>query len=227
MTTSRIAFRREVASEWAIFNDDAGISSRFGVATVVVRRRADELISSAVGMTAAALGKALGQIADPEQGRMRLVALGRPLARSSRVAAHNADRDKLWSALEKSGIVLPRGSRTEAEMTHCEDVLQFSGVIEFAATELPVALEVTRRADAFCLGQIRDSDGLGWENFLPSLELLPKDPAAFLRAAVRQIADGLFVARSFGQFDDALVGSEVFAENDVVDRLQAIMMPVE
>jgi hypothetical protein len=112
-------------------------------------------------------------------------------------------------------------------VSRSDDVLQFGGFIEFTASELAVALEVTRRENAVCVGQIGEPEGCGWERLLSSLEPLPKDSVALLRAVVRQIAKGLFVARSFGEFDDALVGSEVFAENDFMDRLEAIFVPTD
>jgi hypothetical protein len=192
-----------------------------------VQRQADESIASAVAVTATALGAALGEIVAPEQGKLRLVALGQPVSRSNRVAAYNAEKDKLWAALEKSGVTLPRSSRTEVEVARSDDVLQFGGFIEFGTSELAVAIEVTRRGNAVCVGQIGEAEGYGWERLLSSLEPLPQDSVALLRAAVRQIATGLFVARSFGEFDDVLVGSEVFAENDVIDRLEAIIAPAD
>jgi hypothetical protein len=225
MITNRLAFRREIAREWPIFAGDSEISNTVGVASLDVRRRADESIASAVAVTATALGATVGEIMAPGQGKLRLLALGQPFSRSNRVAAYNAEKDKLWAALEKSGVALPRGSRTEVEVTRSDDVLQFGGFIEVAASELAVALEVTRRDNAICVGQISEPGSYGWKRLLSSLGTLPKDSAALLLAAVRQIAKGLFVARSFGEFDDVLVGSEVFAENDIIDRLEAIFVP--
>jgi hypothetical protein len=221
MITSRITFRREAVREWPILAGDSNIPDTVDVSSVEVRRQADESVASAAALAATTLGTALSEIMDPDQGRLWLVTLGQPLTRPSRVAAYNAERDKLWAALEKSGVALPRGSRAEVAMAQSDDVLQFGGVIEFKTTELSVALQVTRRENAVCVGQIREPDGFGWERFLSSLEPSPEDSAALLRAAIRQIDSGLFVARSFGQFDDAVVGSEVFAENDVIDQLEA------
>ncbi|NJC69863.1 hypothetical protein HC031_09045 [Planosporangium thailandense] len=193
------------------------------MASVDVRRQADESIGSAAAAAAAILGDALSEIMRPDQGKLSLVALGQPLTRPNRVTAYNAERDKLWAAFEKAGVVLPHGNSAEVGVTHSDDVRQFGGVIEFAMTDLSVALEVTRRENAVCIGRIGEPDDFGWERFLLSLEPIPKDSVELLRAAVRQIAGGLFVVRSFGQFDDVLVGAEVFAENSVIDQLEAVL----
>lgn len=223
MTTSRITFRREVARDWPILAGDSDVPAAVGVASVGVRRRADESVASAAVVAATTLGAALGEIMPPEQGKLWLLALGQPTSRTNRVAAYHAERDKLWAALEKPGVALPRGSRTEFEVAYSDDVLRFGGVIEFMTAEFSVALEVTRRENAVCVGRINMLGGFDWERFVSSLDSLPKDSVVLLRAVVRQIADGLFVARSFGQFDDALVISEVFAENDTINRLEAII----
>jgi hypothetical protein len=106
MITSRLAFRREVAREWLIFAGDSEIPNAVGVASLEVRRQADESIASAVAVAATALGAAVGEIMASEQGILRLVVLGQPVSRSNRVAAYNAGKDKLWDALEKSGVSL-------------------------------------------------------------------------------------------------------------------------
>ncbi|MEU4807182.1 hypothetical protein [Actinosynnema sp. NPDC023587] len=149
--------------------------------------------------------------------------IGRPTLRSNRVAAYNAGQDKLWVALEKSGIVLPAGSRAESEIEPSADVLRFCGAIELTTAELPLALEVTRRENAICVGSIDQSSGFDWERLISSSAPVPNDAVGLLRAVLRQMSGGMFAARSFGQFDDAIVTSEAFGENEVLNRLESIL----
>jgi hypothetical protein len=154
-------------------------------------------------------------------GRLWLVALGRPVPRSSRVAIHHAERDALWKALERSGVELPDGPRSESDIAPSSDVLQFGGYIELASVgDLRVALEVTRRENAVIFGRSGDHDEPDWMNFLASLRPLPRDSTALLRASIHQVGGEFFVARSFGRFDDGKVGAEVFAGSEVLNILE-------
>ena len=218
----RIVVRREVARDWPIFADDSEVPAAVGVASVEVRRGVDESVASAAVVSATALGAALGEMLPPDQGKIWLVALGRPTLRSSRLAVYLAERDKLWAALEKAGVALPDGSRTETEITHSDDVLRFGGAIELTSTEFPMALEVTRCENAVCVGRIDGTAGFDWERFLSSSDTLSED-CGLLRLVLHQVSGGMFAVRSFGQFDDAVVTSEAFAENDLLNRLESIL----
>jgi hypothetical protein len=227
MTTSRVTIHREeVVRDWPIFVGDSDIPASVGVISVEVQRRVDESVTAATMMAAATLAAAVSEMLPLRQGRLWLVALGRPTLRSSRVAAYNTDRDKLWSALEKSGVTLPSGVRTESQIAHSDDILQFWGAIEFPAPELPVALEVTRHENAICVGQTSQSNDANWERFISSVPL-PQDSTMLLHGVLRQMSGGLFAARSFGQFDDTLVAAEIFAEDDILNRLQSILLRLE
>jgi hypothetical protein len=130
-------------------------------------------------------------------------------------------------ALEKSGIVLPAGSRAESEVEPSGDVLRFGGAIELGTAELLLALEVTRRENAICVGSIDEPSGFDWERFVSYPGVLAQDSVGLLRSVLHQSSSGMFAARSFGQFDDVVVTSEVFAETGVLDRLEAILWRVE
>lgn len=223
MTTSRIVIRRDVVREWPIFATESEVPVAVGVTSVEIRRQGNESVASAAVSAATALAGGMGQMLAVEQGTLWLLALGRPILRSNRIAAHSAKRDRLWGALEKTGVVLPNGRRTEFQIGRSDDVVQFGGVVELTVTGLPLALEVTRCQNAICMGSAGQPLQMGWDGFLSSLDPLPEDSTAFLRAALRQVSRSTFVARSYGQFDDVVVTSEVFAEDDILNPLSAIL----
>ena len=51
----------------------------------------------------------------------------------------------------------------------------------------------------------------------------PEDFVGLLRSVLHQVSGGLFAVRSFGQFDDPVVTSELFGGNDFLNRLEAIL----
>jgi hypothetical protein len=207
----RIVVRREVARDWPIFADDSEVPAAVGVTSVEVRRRVDESVASAAVVSATALGAAPelpGRDAAARPGKNLAGGSGEADSPSSRIAVYLAKRDKLWAALEKAGVALPDGSRTETEITHSDDVLRFGGAIELTSTELPMALEVTRCENAVCVGRIDGTAGIDWERFLSSSDTFSEDPVGLLRLVLHQVSGGMFADRSFGQFDDAVVTSE-------------------
>jgi len=206
-----------------MFSGDSAVSASVGVASVEVRRRIDESIDSAAVVAATTLGRAVDELLSPEQTTLWLVALGRPTPRSNRIAAYKAERDGLWTALEKSGVELPDGSRAESSIARSDDVLWFGGAIEVTAAELPVALEVTRRENAVCIGNSEVVGGVVWQGLLAGCDPLPENSVGLLRVVLHEISGGLFAARSFGQFDDPVVISEVFAEDKVLNRLASAL----
>jgi hypothetical protein len=86
-----------------------------------------------------------------------------------------------------------------------------------------MALEVTRCENAVCVGRIDGTAGIDWERFLSSSDTFSEDPVGLLRLVLHQVSGGMFADRSFGQFDDAVVTSEAFAENDFLNRLESIL----
>jgi hypothetical protein len=60
---------------------------------------------------------------------------------------------------------------------------------------------------------------------------LPTDPTATAtqpdQVGAASDVRRTIAARSFGQFDDTLVAAEIFAEDDILNRLQSILLRLE
>lgn len=220
MTTRQSKLTREAARDWPLFSED-DIPPEIGVLSIQAQRRSGESINLAVTDASALLATALAPALEAQRCRLWLVAVGRPVSRSSKLAAYRAERDALWGTWEAAGVRLPGGSRSEMEMANSPEMLRFAGCIELhSGSDLQIALEVTRRETALVLGQLDDRENLDRDNFLASLDPLPADSVGLLRAIVRQLDDFYFAARSFGWFDDADVGVELFSQMGVLDNLE-------
>lgn len=153
------------------------------------------------------------------QHQLWLLAFGQPVKGLSRVAAYHVERDRLWIAMQKRGVGVPGGRRSEIKFEYEDGSLGFGGSIRVDAVDLPVALEVTWRENAVCLGtDAQASDPLA--SLSPSLISASTQTSTLLSVAVGRLASYVFVARAFGQFGDAAVGVEVIASNEFLDTLE-------
>jgi hypothetical protein len=218
MTTRRQLVRRERARDWPIFNSLA-LPADVGVLSVELIRPPQETADAVVADASAILRSALVLAMPSGQYQLWLLALGRPVKVSNRVTAYHAERDRLWTAMQKRGVGLPRGRRSEIKVEYEDGLLGFGGSIRIDAVDLPASLEVTRRENAVCLGtDAHASDPLS--GLSPSSRLASAQAPTLLSAAVGRLASYLFVARGFGQFDDAAVGVELIAPNEFLDTLE-------
>jgi hypothetical protein len=218
MTTNRIAIQNDSLHNWPIFTD-IDIPPTLGVMSIEIRRRLDEDIPSTGVMAAQALVAAMRTVAEPF-GSILLIALGDAISPSGRSASYRAERDKLWSTLEKSGAVLPAGERLERKLACTEGSSRFAGIISVAIEDLPIALEVTRQINSVCICEFpRSSTDSAWQQVAPLLEHCPPDQAAMLRELIPTVTGDMFVARSFGSFDDVSVGVDIFAQHSMLSRL--------
>lgn len=218
MTIRPYKLTRELAREWPLFTE-GGVSPELGVLSIQVQRRSRESIDSAISDAAKLLGASLSPLLEARHGRLWVVALGRPVPRSSRLAAYRAERDGLWKALQTSGVRLPDGSRVEAEIANSPDVLRFGGYIELTG-ELQVGLDLTRCANAVVFGGLDGHTEPTWISDLSSLDLLSIDSVGLLRASIQQLDRGHFAVRAFGCFDDFDVGIDVFAKAEILESLE-------
>ncbi|RDI68420.1 hypothetical protein DFR76_102821 [Nocardia pseudobrasiliensis] len=179
-------------------------------------------MSDAVTDAARLLGTGLGAVPGISGPALRLMAVGRPVSRKSRLAVYLAHRDRFWGALERDGVEVPQGTRIDCEIEGQEDELRYGGSIELASpADLPAALEITRTGSAVVLGQFERYEMSDWDSFRIEDVPEPKESRQFLRGAVGRAVGEMFVVRSYGWFDDVYVGSEVFAESRVLDRIES------
>lgn len=218
MTTRRQVVRREHARDWPIFGS-LTLPDDVGVLSVELNRPSQETVDAVVADASSILRSALVWAMASGQHQLWLLAFGQPVKGSSRVAAYHAERDRLWTAMQKRGVGVPGGRRSEIKVEYEDGSLGFGGSIRIDAVDLPVALEVTRRENAVCLGtNAQSSDPLVGLS-LPSISASIQTPT-LLSVAVGRLASYVFVARGFGQFDDAAVGVEVIASNEFLDTLE-------
>lgn len=218
MTTRRLAIRRERVRDWPAL---AGyeIPSDLGVLSLELQRTPHEKLPEAVAEASGALRSGLDPVLGPGPYQLWLLCLGKPHRSSSRVGAYHAERDKLWAAMEKTKTGLPQGRRIEARVQYGVD-FGFAGSIEFELGDLPVALEVTRVENAVCVA----TDPLVADPLTrwitPLLGSVNTEPPTLLTLMLEVFPNLTLVARGFGQFDDAVVGAEVFGPDSFLDALE-------
>ncbi len=217
MTTSQ-TIRRERARDWPIF-DGRELPNDIDVLTVQLRRRSMESIELVVAQASEMLRLALANSTSPGNS-FWLAAWGNPVDPRNKVGAYLARRDGLWAAVEKTGIVLPEGPRNEAEVNYDDGSFGFGGSINFALNEIPVALELTRRKNAICLAtEDVITDPIG-NSKVASFSSADYRLPILIRAAAGEFGEWVFLARSFGKFDDSTVGAEIFAKSEFIDGVE-------
>lgn len=218
MTTRRQVVRRERARDWPIFGSLA-LPDDVGVLSVELNRPSQETVDAVVAGASSILRSALVSAMPSGQHQLWLLAFGQPVKGPGRVAAYHAERDRLWGAMQKRGVGVPGGRRSEIKVEYEDGSLGFRGSIRIDAVDLPVALEVTRRENAVCLGVDAQAPA-PLVSLSPSSTSTSAQTPTLLSAAVERLASYVFVARGFGQFDDAAVGVEVIASNEFLDTLE-------
>jgi hypothetical protein len=221
MTTSRTNIRRERIHNWPIFKE-FNLSDQLLALSVEITKCSHEKVGVAVAEASQALTSAL-LASTFRHIHLFLVARGSTLEEPHRVAAYVAERHKLWNSMERSGLPIPIGPLSERRVDYDDGKFGFIGTIDFALAELPVALEVTRREDAVCIA----ADPGGCDSLIDEISASypggSLGSTSVLGASVRHLADYEFVARAFGQFDDRVVGAEIFGRQDSLDSLAKLL----
>jgi hypothetical protein len=180
------------------------------------QEKIDEVVKEASGN----LQGALTRSSVAEQCRLWLLVAGRPVRSADKIAAFRAARLGLWGALEKSGLAIPNGPRSEIEVSYEGGSEGLWGSVQVPLGDLSLALEITRRENAICLAaDMLVHDPLASVIAIQS-QLAVDKASSLLLLAVRMLDDVAFAARGFGEFDDTAVGVEVFAVDVILDMLE-------
>jgi hypothetical protein len=223
-TDNHIAIKYERVRDWTIFKDDEEISPDIRVVSLEVRSTHEQSITSAVAVTADVL---FGHHSPPIS-LIQLIVIGPIVPATHKVAAYNANKLRLWGALERDGIDLPDGDRSEFPIGDLDNEVRYAGQIDLTPTadSLNQALEFTRSRMAVCIGRVEDAPPF------PATELLtghlqPHDnQESLLRLCLHHLSAGQTVIRSFGSFDDHTVGTDVFADGKSASlRRQSLRQP--
>jgi hypothetical protein len=194
------------------FTDDVGVLS------VEVLRGPQEDLSSALEEAAEVLVPSR-VLASDEVRRLTLVVAGRSVDPSSRVAAYNVERDKLWAALEREGRSIPAGRRLESRIQYDDGSFGFVGIIDLELSELSRALGITRELNAVCIGTgVSEPEQIA-DQIVSSLASRSADSRSLLRVLVTRANQGDLILRGYGEFDDRNVGVEVFAKDEILNRI--------
>jgi hypothetical protein len=219
MTASRVTIHREDPKEWPKFAGRRDVPLGLRVVSIEVRRLAEEPIQLALTTAATVLVAALCERLLRDRNALTLVALERPRLKPNRLAMYYASRYKLWTALERDGFALPEGPRIEEMVVSTADAIQFAGAITFPLEQLPVALEVARSLHAVCLGVLDGSSRVEWRELVTLARTMEGD-TPLLEAALARAGDGIFAARAFGEFDDIVVGVDIFSAGEALRVLE-------
>jgi hypothetical protein len=189
---------------------------------VEITRSINQTIDHAVGDASALLGSSLAALGLAEQHKLWLVVTGAPIKRTDRVAAYRANREKIWGVLERQGISIPPGSRSDLEIPLPDNSFGLIGSVELDLDDLQAALNVTRLADAVCLATHSLTDPL--PSLVPGItQCVGPGESKLLVTLVQLHANWTFAARAFGQFDDYSVGVDVFASDSFLDVLEPLI----
>jgi hypothetical protein len=190
--------------------------------SVEITRSLNQTIDHAIGDASAIFGASLAALGIGEQHKLWLVVTGAPIKRTDRVAAYRANREKIWGVLERQGISIPPGSRSDLKIPLPDDSFSLIGSVELELGDLRAALGVTRLADAVLLATHSLTDPL--PSLVPRLaQCVGAGEPKLLITLVQLHANWTFAARAFGHFDDSSVGVDVFASDSFLDTLEPIM----
>lgn len=191
--------------------------------SIEVIRSPDEAMDRAVGEASAVFRSSLAALGIDKRCKLWLVVSSAPLRRNDKVAAYRASHEKVWGVLERRGIAIPEGTRRELEVSLSDNLFVVVGSIELYLGGLSLGLEMTRFVNAICL--VTDQRATD-----PMFSIVSRHGArlhdgthGLLLASVQSGALWNFVARAFGEFDDHLVGVEVFARDAHLDILASAL----
>ena len=223
MTTRRLKVERVSAQGLPIFEGfDVSSVEEFSITAF---RGLDDSIPAAASAASTALTAALQSLWPRNERQFCLIALGGELQISGKVSAHLAERDKLWGQWKSSGIGLPAGQRFETNLSIHPGRWRYFGSINFETPQLPVALEVTRVADAVCVAAPGNVSLQSLVQRLATRVLDGKPLMAgqhsLLPAVVSSLPEGAIAMRAFGAFDDVNISIDVFGEGHIIDQVVA------
>jgi hypothetical protein len=209
MTIHNCLVRTERADVWPSFGDLR--LPAIDVVSIECRRTLNESLTAATAHAASVLKYAFSEL--QRTTRISFVLIGsKPLAvpSSRKVAALNAEREKLWNSWERDGVMLPVGRRVEWDAVVAENAVRYVGYIECSVEQLSEAIEVTRTRDALLWGVL---DAPLENSQLTKLHSVVASSARrdeMLRSSL-SISDGtILVMRGSGEFDDRAAVIEVF-----------------
>jgi hypothetical protein len=224
----RVAILRERAADWPKFAT-MDLPGDLGVLPVEVHRTAMERMAVAVGRASSVLTAGLDRSVPAERAALWLLALSSPVPRARRLGVLMATRAGVWDALEKDGVAVPDGPRSEVPLNYTDaDALGFGGSIRFPVSDLPIALEVARTQNAVVVA----TDPAAADPLRAIIGDSPqldegKAPNVFMRAVPFVVGGTVaFVATGFGWFDDVEVGSYVFGYDELLDPIEAALRDV-
>lgn len=216
----RVRVEQEDPSSWPAF-ERAELEAA-GLVSVVARREVDETVNAAA---AAALELMAGAVLDTMGAPTRAVVYAsRTHWPVNRVGQAGARRDRLWGALERDGLVVPRGVRSESEVPPSGDGgLTFVGWLEADVVDVPALGALTRAVPAVCLVGTTETDvpAERWDALLDARE---STNSLFVAAeAHRDVLGHSFALRCHGAFDDAEASCDAVGDASAIARLTAAL----
>jgi hypothetical protein len=228
MTTRPPDILRERAADWPKFAT-MDLPASLGVLPVEARRSSTEPTAAAVGRASTVLAGGLARSVPAERAALWLLALSRPAPRGNRLGVLLATRAGVWHGLEKDGVAVPGGPRSETPVHYPDaDAMGFGGSIRFPVRDLAVALEVTRTQNAVVVAaDPAAADPLATVLAGPIALVEGKTPNMVNRSVPFVVDRALaFVATGFGWFDDVEVGAYVLGYDELLDPVEAALREV-
>ncbi|GAB2650016.1 hypothetical protein ABI214_03570 [Prescottella soli] len=116
--------------------------------------------------------------------------------------------------------MLPPGDRHDFQLTRDDDRLQFGGWLMTDTANLVAAVEVSRERSAICLLLPLEFSIDELERLIEGVRRVSVDGNSLVRHFVPLVLEGAKLVRGFGSFDDRVLGTDVYAEDGVLDAIQ-------
>ncbi|QKT11311.1 hypothetical protein [Rhodococcus sp. W8901] len=125
--------------------------------------------------------------------------------------------------------MLPPGDRHDFQFDRNDDLLQFGGWLTTDTANFVAAVEVSRDRSAVCLLLPPECAIDELERVIEGFRRVSVDRNSLVRHFVPLVLEGAMLVRGFGGsgvrgfggFDDRVVGTDVFAEEEVLDAIQS------
>jgi hypothetical protein len=215
----RVRVEQEEPSTWPAFE---GVGLRdTGLVSVIARREVDQTLDDATTAAAALMGLALLDVMEPHSAAVLFAAqTHRPVNRVGRVRAM---RDRLWASLERDGLVVPRGVRTEWEVPPSDDELSYVGCVESELADVSALVALTRMVPAVCLVRA-DGSPMSSVDMNPLVDARESTASLFVAAeAHRSVLGHTLAVRCHGAFDDVDVACDAVGHAPAIAALTAAL----
>ncbi len=117
--------------------------------------------------------------------------------------------------------MLPPGDRHDFQLDREDNLLQFGGWLTTDTANIVAAVEVSRDRPAVCLLLPPEFALDELERLIEEVRRDSADGNSLVRHFAPLVLEGAMLVRGFGSFDDRVVGTDVYADEQALDAIQS------